>query len=88
MYTRILLFPLTAIFIFLIACQEKEKAPEQTTSQKPTMAAPTPDTSASSDTARAGQYVATAEEFLKQAKYDSAIVYFEQASLIYKAKAN
>jgi CHAT domain-containing protein/Tfp pilus assembly protein PilF len=37
-----------------------------------------------SDTALAGRYFANAEQFTKEAKYDSAIAYFEKASVFYE----
>jgi len=82
MHSRILSIPMAVVFIFLLACQNKEKPPEQTISQKPTLA---PDTSAS-DTAGAGQYFARAEQFYNEDKFDSAIVYYEKAGELYKGK--
>ncbi len=90
MHTRILAIPMAVVFIFLLACQNKEKPPEQTTSQEQTLAAPAPDTSAS-DTAGAtlaNGDVAQAERFAENARYDSAIVYFERASALYKEQAS
>jgi CHAT domain-containing protein len=83
MHTKILSLSMAVVFVYLLACQNKEKPPEQTTGRKPTMAEPS-----SADTTLAGRYFAQAEQLAKAAKYDSAIIHFEKAGELYQAHNN
>jgi len=87
MRTRILSIPMAVVFVFLLACQNKEKPPAQTSSEKPTLA---PDTSAA-DTARADstqaeRLLAKGFQFAVRGRLDSAIIYFEKAGITAEAQ--
>ncbi len=84
MSTRACCCLLSAFTALLISCSKEQKAAkdaptkEQVTSEK-TMAP------SATDTTLAVRYFAKADVFVKEAKYDSAIFYFEQAGRLYQA---
>jgi len=85
--TRILSFLLVTLAAFFVSCAKEQQA----TIEKPApqqLASAKAGATAETDTTLAGRYFAQAEEFVKEAKYDSAIFYFEQASLLHKAGEN
>lgn len=87
MSRRILSFLLIPFAALLISCaKEKPAASEKSAPQQ--IAAGKAGAVAETDTTPAGRYFAQAETLVKTAKYDSAIFYFAQASLLYKAGEN
>jgi len=92
MFTRVTFYLLAALAAFLISCSKEQRDEKDTTTARqvaPEKASTEKADSVSiSDTSRAGKYFVQAEKFSEQAKYDSAIVYFEKARRLYETEAN
>jgi len=85
--TRILSFLLVTLATLFASCANEQQA----TTEKPApqqLASGKTGASAETDTTLADRYFAQADMFVKGAKYDSAIFYFEKAGLLYKADEN
>jgi CHAT domain-containing protein/tetratricopeptide (TPR) repeat protein len=84
---RVLYFLLVTLAALFVSCAKEQQATtEQPGPQQ--LASGKAGATAEADTAPAGLYFAQAEQLVKAAKYDSAIFYFEQASLLYQAGKN
>ncbi len=87
MFPRAAYHLLTALAAFLISCSKEQQPAKDTPTAKPA----TPESVGPAsvfDTTLAGRYLAQAEQFAKEAQYDSAIVRFEKARGLYETEQN
>jgi len=87
MCTRNVFFLLAALAAMLLSCSKEQKSAKDTPAKEQVTSEQVGGASAS-DTTVAGRYFTQAEQLAKQAKFDSAIVYFNKAAVLYEAEKN